>query len=199
MVMVMYNRALPHVHDVAPLGLYNNTAGDWGIRPNIIYAQSLYQKTLVMPQSLAKVYVHLVFSTKYRQPLIDDTLKPALFAYLGGVCQALECHSVRVGGHDDHVHILCTLSRKVALMDLLEEIKKRSSKWAKTQGDAYANFYWQDGYGAFSVSASGVNNVVRYIENQAEHHRKKPTKTNFAGFWTNMRLSTMSGTSGTKR
>ncbi len=134
-----------------------------------------------MPQSLAKLYVHIVFSTKKRQPLIDDTLKPALFSYLGGVCQALECHPVRVGGHDDHVHILCILSRKIPLMDLLEEIKKRSSKWAKTQGDAYANFYWQDGYGAFSVSASGVDKVVQYIENQAEHHRKKTYQDEFRG------------------
>jgi putative transposase len=130
-----------------------------------------------MPQSLSKVYVHIVFSTKYRQPLIDDALKPSLFAYLGGVCQAMECHPVRVGGHDDHVHILCTQSRKVALMDLLEEIKKRSSKWAKTQGRAYANFYWQDGYGAFSVSQSGVDAVVHYIE----HHRKQHYQDEFRG------------------
>ncbi len=134
-----------------------------------------------MPQSLSKVYVHIVFSTKHRQPLIDDRLKPGLFAYLGGVCQAMECHPVRVGGHDDHVHILCTLSRKVALMDLLEEIKKRSSKWAKTQGEAYANFYWQDGYGAFSVSQFGVKKVVQYIENQAEHHSKQHFQDEFRG------------------
>lgn len=134
-----------------------------------------------MPQSLARVYVHLVFSTKHRRAFIDEALQPSLFAYLGGVCQALECHPLRVGGHVDHVHILCTLSRKMALMDLLEEIKKRSSKWAKTQGPAYADFYWQDGYGAFSVSASSVNNVVRYIENQAEHHRKKNYRDEFIG------------------
>jgi putative transposase len=134
-----------------------------------------------MPQSLAKVYVHITFSTKYRQPLIDDALKPSLFAYIGGVCQALECHPVRVGGYDDHVHILCILSRKVALMDLLEEVKKRSSKWAKTQGEQYSNFYWQDGYGAFSVSASGVKKVVQYIENQVQHHRGKTFQDEFRG------------------
>ncbi len=135
-----------------------------------------------MPQSLTKVYVHIVFSTKHRQPFIDDALKPALFAYLGGVCQALECNPVRVGGHDDHVHVLCILSRKIALMDLLEEIKKRSSKWAKTQGTAYANFYWQDGYGAFSVNPFQVDKVTRYIENQAEHHRKRDFKREFRLF-----------------
>lgn len=135
-----------------------------------------------MPQSLSKVYVHIVFSTKYRQPLIDDALKPSLFAYLGGVCKAMECHPVRVGGYDDHVHILCLLSRKVAIMDLLEEVKKRSSKWAKTQGEQYANFYWQDGYGIFSVSPRKVDVVERYIENQAEHHRKKISRANSSAF-----------------
>jgi len=135
-----------------------------------------------MPQSLTKVYIHLVFSTKYRQPLIDDAIKPELFAYLGGVCQALECIPVRVGGHDDHVHILCLLSKKVALMDLLEEVKKRSSKWIKTKGEAYLNFYWQRGYGAFSVNPKGVPIVVRYIDNQAIHHRKKDFKDEFRAY-----------------
>ena len=135
-----------------------------------------------MPQSLAKIYVHITFSTKHRQPLIDDPIKPELFAYLGGVCQALECHPVQVGGHDDHVHVLCILSKKIALMDLLEEIKKRSSKWIKTKGASYESFYWQDGYGAFSVNPAQIDVVVRYIENQAEHHRKRDFKDEFRAF-----------------
>ena len=135
-----------------------------------------------MPQSLTKVYVHLVFSTKYRQPLIDDTIKPELFAYLGGICEALECHPVRVGGHDDHVHILCILSKKIALMKLLEEVKKSSSKWIKTKGEAYKNFYWQDGYGAFSVNPAEIAVVVRYIENQAAHHQKRNFQNEFRAF-----------------
>ncbi|MEI6408476.1 MAG: IS200/IS605 family transposase [Bacteroidota bacterium] len=135
-----------------------------------------------MPQSLSQVYIHLVFSTKHRQPLIDDAIKPHLFNYLGGVCQIMECHPVRVGGHDDHVHILCTLSRKVAQMDLLEEIKKRSSKWIKTKGQKYHNFYWQDGYGAFSVSQSKIDSVIRYIENQDKHHKNNDFKYEFLMF-----------------
>lgn len=135
-----------------------------------------------MPQSLAKVYVHITFSTKYRQPLIDDAIKPELFAYLGGICQNLECHPVQVGGHDDHVHILCILSRKIALMKLVEEVKSHSSKWIKTKGEAYKNFYWQDGYGAFSVNPAETDVVKRYIENQAEHHRNKDFKTEFRAF-----------------
>jgi len=143
---------------------------------------NIFAKKSAMPQSLTKVYVHLVFSTKYRQPLIDDAIKPELFAYLGGVCQALECHPIRVGGHDDHVHILCILSKKIALMDLLEEVKKRSSKWIKTKGEAYLNFYWQRGYGAFSVNPRGVPVVARYIDNQAIHHRKKDFKDEFRAY-----------------
>jgi putative transposase len=135
-----------------------------------------------MPQSLSQVYIHLVFSTKYRQPFIDDAIKPQLFNYLGGVCQIMDCHPVRVGGHDDHVHILCTLSRKVAQMDLLEEIKKRSSKWIKTKGRKYHNFYWQDGYGAFSVSQSKIDSVIRYIENQDKHHKDNDFKHEFLTF-----------------
>ncbi len=135
-----------------------------------------------MSQPLSKVYVHITFSTKYRQPLIDDAIKPELFAYLGGVCQALECHPVQVGGYHDHVHILCILSKKVALMDLLEEVKKRSSKWIKTKGLAYKNFYWQDGYGAFSVNPAQIEVVVNYIKNQAVHHQKRDFQREFRAF-----------------
>lgn len=135
-----------------------------------------------MPQSLTKVYVHLVFSTKYRQRLIDDDIKPELFAYLGGICQAYECHPVRIGGYDDHVHILCILSKKITLMKLLEEVKKCSSKWIKTKSDRYRNFYWQDGYGAFSVNPAQIDVVTRYIENQVEHHRKRDFKSEFRAF-----------------
>ncbi|MBO0938010.1 IS200/IS605 family transposase [Fibrella sp. HMF5335] len=125
-----------------------------------------------MPQSLTKVYVHLVFSTKYREPIIGDEVKDELYAYLGGTCQALECHPVRVGGYYDHVHILCVLSKKIALMKLLEEVKKNSSKWMKTKGVAYRNFYWQDGYAAFSVNPSQLGRVIRYIDNQYQHHQE---------------------------
>ena len=94
-----------------------------------------------MPQSLSKVYVHITFSTKYRQNLIDDNISERLYEYLGGICKGLECNPIKVGGHKDHVHILCLLSRKVAQMKLLEEVKKRSSKWVKTIDDKYNNFY----------------------------------------------------------
>ena len=104
-----------------------------------------------MPQSLSKVYVHIIFCTKNQQNLIDDRIESSLYDYLGGICKGLECNPVKIGGHKNHVHILCLLSRKVSQMKLLEEIKKQSSKWIKTKDPAYSNFYWQDGYGIFQL------------------------------------------------
>jgi putative transposase len=119
-----------------------------------------------MSQSLVQNYIHLVFSTKYRQPLIHQPVEAELHAYLGGVCNNLDCQSIIVGGYTDHIHILCKLSKKIALMKLLEEVKSHSSKWIKTQGEVDKNFYWQDGYGAFSLSPSHVNQVITYIKNE---------------------------------
>lgn len=85
-----------------------------------------------MGQSLVKNYLHIVFSTKYRQPFIYEPVEQELHAYLGGICKNLECHPIKIGGYIDHIHILCMLSKKIALMKLLEEVKSHSSKWMKT-------------------------------------------------------------------
>ncbi len=135
-----------------------------------------------MGQSLVKNYIHLVFSTKYRQSLIYPPVEAELHAYLGGVCNHLECQSIKVGGFTDHVHILCMLSKKIALMKLVEEVKSHSSKWIKTKGPGYENFYWQDGYGAFSVNPAEIDTVIAYIANQHEHHRKKGFKEEYVAF-----------------
>jgi len=135
-----------------------------------------------MPQSLSNVYTHIIFSTKHRHPLIDDAIEGELFDYLGGVCKALECNPVQVGGYQNHVHILCLLSRKITQMKLLEEIKKRSSKWIKTKGRSYSTFYWSRGlgrYGIFSVNPSKVDRVVCYIRNQRVHHQKMDFKQEY--------------------
>lgn len=126
-----------------------------------------------MPQSLAQVLTHIVFSTKNRQELIDDSVAQTLHEYLGGICRELKSPAIRIGGYYDHVHILCSLSRKIAIMDLLEEVKKTSSRWIKTKGEQYSNFYWQDGYAVFSVSPRDEASVVRYIEQQKEHHQSQ--------------------------
>ncbi len=122
-----------------------------------------------MPQSLACVLIHLVFSTKNRQPSIAADIRPALHAYLGGILETLGCFPLRVGGTADHVHVLFSLSRTRTIADAVEEAKKGSSKWMKQQGSA--DFWWQLGYGAFSVAQSQVPTVKRYIDNQEEHHR----------------------------
>ena len=93
-----------------------------------------------MSQSLVKNYMHIVFSTKYREPLIYSPVEDELHAYLGSVCKSMECHPIKIGGFTDHVHILCMLSKKVALMNLLQEVKSHSSKWMKSKGDDLSNF-----------------------------------------------------------
>lgn len=135
-----------------------------------------------MGQSLVKNFIHIVFSTKYRQPLIDSYVEDELHAYIGGVCRDTDCTSLIVGGYTDHIHILCLLSKKVTVIKLLEEIKSHSSKWIKTKGEAYKNFYWQDGYGAFSVNPSEIETVTAYIKNQKEHHSKKTFQDEYRAF-----------------
>jgi REP element-mobilizing transposase RayT len=126
-----------------------------------------------MGQSLVKNYLHIVFSTKHRQPLILPLYEPELHGYLGGICNNLECQPLKIGGYTDHIHILCTLSKKIALIKLVEELKSHSSRWIKTLDPSLSNFYWQDGYGAFSVNPSETGRVINYIANQHEHHSKK--------------------------
>jgi len=135
-----------------------------------------------MPQSLSNVYVHITFSTKNRYPFIDIAIKNRLWDYLGGICKGLECNPVQVGGHNDHIHILCILSRKITQAKLIEEIKKTSSKWIKTIAPCYSKFYWQDGYGIFSVNPSEIDIVVKYIKDQEEHHRERTFKEELIAF-----------------
>jgi putative transposase len=123
-----------------------------------------------MGQSLVKNYLHIIFSTKNRQPHITDNIETELFSYIGGICNRLDCQTVIVGGYRDHIHILCLLSKKIKLMRLMEEVKGHSSKWVKTKGEDFNNFYWQNGYGAFSVYSKDVDRVTKYIRNQREHH-----------------------------
>jgi putative transposase len=132
-----------------------------------------------MGQSLVQNYVHIVFSTKYREALIKPPFEQELHAYLGGTCKELDCPVLIVGGYTDHVHILCMLSKKIALMTLVQKIKANSSKWMKTKDKSLANFFWQDGYGAFSVNPKEVDVVVNYIKNQHEHHSKKDFKVEY--------------------
>ena len=135
-----------------------------------------------MPQSLVRNYIHITFSTKHRQKLITKDIEDELFSYIGGICRNLECYPFVVGGHLDHVHILCLLSPKIALMNLLKDTKSFSSSWIKTKGHQFKNFYWQNGYGAFSVYPNEIEIVKKYIMNQEEHHRRKNFKKEYLEF-----------------
>lgn len=132
-----------------------------------------------MPQSLAKVVVHVVFSTKNREPLIDEAIERELHAYLAGVCKNLGCSAYQIGGIEDHVHLACSLSRTVSLADLVQEVKQSSSKWIKTKGETYRGFAWQNGYGAFSVGQSQLDALKMYIASQREHHRRESFQDEF--------------------
>ncbi|MCD0455202.1 IS200/IS605 family transposase [Chryseobacterium sp. LC2016-27] len=125
-----------------------------------------------MPQSLVKNYVHIIFSTKHRNDFIDESIEKELFSYIAALCKDFESTALQIGGTDDHIHILCLLSRKIALMKLVQEIKAVSSKWIKTKGKKYEDFFWQEGYGAFSVSPNNIFPVSEYIKNQREHHKE---------------------------
>ena len=123
-----------------------------------------------MSQSLSKVLLHIIFSTKNRQPFLTGEQRLKTHAYIASIIRNLGGYVYLVGGTEDHVHIATTLPRTISQSDFLKEIKKDSSKWLKTQG--IDDFSWQKGYGVFSISHSHLNDLSKYIEAQMEHHRK---------------------------
>jgi REP element-mobilizing transposase RayT len=126
-----------------------------------------------MPQSRAKVLVHTVFSTKERRPFLRDAaLRHELHKYLGGILNHLECQSIIVGGVEDHVHLLAALSRTCTMADMVKELKRGSSLWIKERAADMQEFAWQNGYGAFSIGFSQIEEVRRYIAQQEQHHKK---------------------------
>ncbi len=124
-----------------------------------------------MPQSLASVQVHIVFSTKHRDPLLDDEIRDELHAYIGGIVARLNGSLLRAGSVEDHIHLLAAHPRTCSPADLIQEIKTGSSKWLKTKSSKYQGFHWQSGYGMFSISPSHRISVEGYIDNQKAHHR----------------------------
>ena len=125
-----------------------------------------------MAHTYTDLLVHVLFSTDKRQPFLDQELRPRLFPYMGGILKRLGSVPLMVNGVEDHVHILCRLSKSLDVSALVRELKRDSSKWIKDENPRLADFYWQNGYAAFSVSESNVEIVKRYIQNQEEHHRK---------------------------
>lgn len=137
-----------------------------------------------MPQSLARLHLHLIFSTKNREPFISDDIRKDLHAYMAKVLQNRRCPSLIINSMNDHVHLLFDLARTVTVSQAVEEVKKASSKWIKNQNPRFANFAWQAGYGIFAVSESNVADVRAYIANQAKHHQKKTFQDEYRAFLT---------------
>jgi putative transposase len=127
-----------------------------------------------MLQSLVQIYVHIVFSTKDRMPFLKDKVfRERVHAYLAGICNKQDCPAIIVGGVADHVHLLCRLGKQIDISSLIREIKRDSSSWVKSEKPALSGFYWQSGYGAFSISPSHVDVLKNYIRDQEAHHKKR--------------------------
>ena len=126
-----------------------------------------------MPQSLACLQVHFVFSTKNRLQLITPDLAPRLYSYIGGIVRDAKCVLLSAGGMPDHIHLLISMSREMSASEMMRLVKANSSKWVHETFPNIASFAWQNGYGAFSVSFSMTDVVKQYIANQEEHHVKQ--------------------------
>ncbi len=135
-----------------------------------------------MPQSLVKLLVHVVFSTKNRADLILPEIETGLFGYMSGIVENNKSKLILANGTMNHVHLLVSLGRTIAISELVGDIKRDSSKWIKTEGTEFKDFHWQEGYGAFSVGQTEVGKVMEYIARQKEKHAKTDFKTEFRGF-----------------
>jgi len=135
-----------------------------------------------MPQSLAKIYVHLVFSTKNRERVLPDDIRPDLHAYMGGILNGLGCSPIEINSEPDHAHLLFVLSRTESLSTVIGQLKKSANDWLRARGSAFSNFHWQGGYGAFSVSQSAVEEVREYIRKQRDHHQRLSFQEEFRAF-----------------
>jgi len=135
-----------------------------------------------MSQSLSKLYLHLIFHIKGSEVPIKNEDKNELFVYIGAIIKDNESIPIIINGTVDHVHILCVMSKNIALAKLIEEIKRHSSRWIKSRGPQYKLFAWQGGYSGFSVSQSLHDKTKMYIENQEVHHKKMTFKEELIAF-----------------
>jgi REP element-mobilizing transposase RayT len=135
-----------------------------------------------MPQSLACLHVHYVFSTKDRSAFLHDDLREELHAYMATVLHNLECHPVIINSVPDHIHLLVGLSRIISASDAVKDVKTASSRWIKARKPGMHSFAWQNGYAVFAVSASKVKDAREYIANQAEHHKVQSFQDEYRAF-----------------
>ena len=142
-----------------------------------------------MAQSLANILIHIIFSTKKRQPMILSEVIQELYSYMAGIARAHESQVHEIGGIEDHVHLLVSLPRTLPLSKLIEDIKKGSSKWIKTKGSLYTDFAWQNGYGAFSIGQSSYEDLRKYIQTQKDHHKHISFQDEFRAFLKKYRIA----------
>ena len=135
-----------------------------------------------MPQSLCKIYLHIIFHVKTSSPQISDKHLERMHSYIGQLVNTTGCQVIRVGGIGDHIHIVCLLSRNENVAHLVEEVKRNSSRWIKSVSPSYEHFAWQGGYAVFSVSQSVVDKTVEYVSNQREHHKKHSFRDEYLAF-----------------
>jgi putative transposase len=136
-----------------------------------------------MPQSLVKILVHAVFSTKNRENLITSEIESALFGYMSGIVENNKSKLILANGTENHIHLLISLGKVLSISELIGDIKRDSSVWIKKQDSQFNGFQWQEGYGAFSVGQTQVDEVLKYIGKQKEHHRKKTFEDEMRGFY----------------
>lgn len=129
-----------------------------------------------MPGTYSQILVHIVFSTKHREPFIEEPLRPRLYDYMGGIVRAERAVLLAIGGMPDHVHLLVRWRTDAAISDLMRTLKAGSSGWVHQTFAERREFAWQEGYSAFSVSTSAKQDVERYIANQQEHHTNRDFK-----------------------
>lgn len=135
-----------------------------------------------MPQSLAKIYIHLIFSTKNRERILPDDFRADFHAYMGGTLNGLGCSPIEINTEPDHAHLLFVMTRTEPLSDVVGQLKKSTNDWLRARQTKFGGFHWQGGYGAFSVSQSAVEEVRDYIRNQQEHHKRVPFQDEFRQF-----------------
>lgn len=138
--------------------------------------------------TFTKLTYHIVFSTKRRSKIIHDSLQKRLYQYIGGIVRAQNGHLIEIGGIEDHIHILATLSPTKAISDSIRDLKSNSSKWCNEMPSQTSRFEWQKGFGAFTVSHNHVEPVSRYIQNQREHHQTVTFEDEYIKFleWHNL-------------
>jgi REP element-mobilizing transposase RayT len=135
-----------------------------------------------MGQSLIRNYVHIIFSTKNRLRYIKEDRKEIIFSYIGALCNKKKCQVLRVGGYEDHIHILCLLDKNITLVDLIRFIKTNSSRWIKGKFPEINSFAWQEGYGSFSINPQQIELVIEYIDKQKIHHGKVTFEGEYLAF-----------------